>query len=155
LVNPSSDYLDNSEQIHTVLLHSDNIGTSINNLQIPKKVWKNYKADQQYMFRVMNTTTPILPIYDIYAYKLFEYLMSNSPGEPTEDTAMNWLKHVNCTTIFPTVPFYLLTHYKKLSQNQRVKDSVSRMMTETERLDMLNRTVLRNETSNDAQFSVE
>jgi hypothetical protein len=81
--------------------------------------------------------------------------MLNSPGEPTEETAMNWLGHVNCTTIFPATPFYLRTHTKKWSQNQRVKDSVNRMTAETERLDMLNRTTLRNDTSIDAQFPVE
>jgi hypothetical protein len=97
----------------------------------------------------------LLPIHGIDAYKLFEELMRNMPGEPTEETAMNWLEHVNCITIFPTTPFYLRTHCKKWSRNQRVKDSVNRMMAETARLDMLNRTTSRNDTSNDAQFPVE
>jgi hypothetical protein len=60
----------------------------------------------------MNTTTPILPIHDTDACNLFEELMLNSHGEPREETAMNWLEHVNCIAIFPTTLF-LWTHYKK------------------------------------------
>jgi hypothetical protein len=37
----------------------------------------------------MNTAAPIIPIHGIDAYKLFEELMINSPGEPTEETAVN------------------------------------------------------------------
>jgi hypothetical protein len=68
---------------------------------------------------------------------------------------MNWLGHVNYITIFPTPLLYLGTHYKKWSRHQRLKDLVNCMTVETARLAMLDRTILQNDTSNDAQFPLE
>jgi hypothetical protein len=112
--------------------------------------WSNPSSDY-----VDTPTTLILPIHDIDTYTIFEELMLNITGEPTEETSMNLLERVNCITVFPIIPFYLRTHYKKWSRNQRVKDSANRMTVEMARLDMLDRTTLQNDTSNDAQFPVE
>jgi hypothetical protein len=56
---------------------------------------------------------PVLPIRGQEACKLFQAIMLENPGEPNEQTALEWTKYIDGIDIFPTTPFYLRMHHKK------------------------------------------
>jgi hypothetical protein len=109
--NPAIDYMDTAEKFQTVLLHSDALNNAINQLRIPLEVLNKFSVDQKYLCRVMGTLAPMLPIHGREAYKLFEKLMLERPGEPDNELSLEWVNHVDALEIYPTTVFYLQSHY--------------------------------------------
>jgi hypothetical protein len=68
--------------------------------------------------------------------------MLANPGEPNEQTALEWMKYIDGIDIFPTTPFYLRMRHTKRMRIQRVKDSIKNLRQRHALLQRLNTTTL-------------
>ena len=60
-------------------------------------------------------------------------------GFGDEEMALEWMQHVDCVNIFPTLPVYLRQCHKRWERNNRIQDAVKKMRSEAEILEELNK----------------
>jgi hypothetical protein len=94
----------------------------------------------KYIARAMGVKLPFLPLHGSDEAKLFSRLVLEMPtGFNDIIMALEWIKHVNGTSIFPKIPVYLRLHHERWERNQRVKDAVRKTKTDQQLLDLVNK----------------
>ena len=139
----ASDYVDTPERFGTVVLHSRELHTAIQDIQLdatPKSDPKRLSEDQQYLCKVMGTKLPLLPVVGAEECQLFSKLVLEMRDRALDMEAMSieWCKYVNGVTVFPKLPVYLRTYHAKWQKHQRVRDAVRAAAQGAEKLKELN-----------------
>ena len=139
----ASDYVDTPESFGTVVLHSRELHTAIQDIKLdatPKSDPKRLSEDQQYLCKVMGTKLPLLPVVGAEECQLFSKLVLEMRDRASDMEAMSieWCKHVNGVTVFPKLPVYLRTYHAKWQKHQRVRDAVRAAAQGAQKLKELN-----------------
>ena len=125
----ASDYVDTPESFGTVVLHSRELHTAIQDIKLdgtPKSDPRRLSEDQKYLCKVMGTKLPLLPVVGAEECQLFSKLVLEMRDRASDMEAMSieWCKYVNGVTVFPKLPVYLRTYHAKWQKHQRVRDAV-------------------------------
>ncbi len=79
----ASNYKATCEHFGMVAIHSQELADAINNIELGQELSKyRLTADQQYLFKTMNTKLPLLPVVGKEENQLFEKLVLSAPQGP-------------------------------------------------------------------------
>ena len=135
----SSDYKSTPESFGTVALHSQEIHEELEKVVIAKDVSEKFSSEMKYIARAMGVKIPFLPLHGSEEAKLFSHLVLSMPTAFHDLLmALEWIKHVNGSTIFPKLPVYLRMYHERWERNQRVRDAVRNSKTELQLLQQVN-----------------
>lgn len=150
----ASDYVTTPERFGTVCLHSEDLDLAVRNIQVPDEWKKRLTEEHRYLCKVMDTQLPFLPVVSEAECLLFARLiLQMNPIGNWEQMAIHWCSFVKVESdsnksIFPKLPVYLKTHYRKYQQSQRVKEAVKHACTGEEKLKDINAETLTTYASN-------
>ncbi len=99
----ASDYETTCEHFGTVAIYSQELADAIQNIELDKEL-SNYRltADQQYLYKTMNTKLPLLPVVGKEENQLFERLVLAAPQGPInfDQMAIEWCEMLMQSTSF-------------------------------------------------------
>ena len=91
----TSDYMCTSEGVGTIAIHSDDLASAVEQIQLPANYTINKLTnDQHYLCKTMNTKLPFLPVHGEEEYRLFEKLvLLVSPSLDFDKMAIKWCNY--------------------------------------------------------------
>ena len=135
----ASDYKTTPESFGTVALHSQELHEAIEQVEVDGGIVGKFTSEMKYISRAMGVKIPFLPLHGSNEAKLFSCLVLQMPTAFDDLLmAIEWIKHVNCLSIFPKLPVYLRMYHDRWERNQRVRDAVRNSKTDLELLEQVN-----------------
>jgi hypothetical protein len=142
----ASDYKATDESFGTNAIHSQQLHDALTQrwdaLSEEEKAKVNLTSDQKFLCQEMNVPLPFLPFATTEEYAAYNEFIVN--GMPTDDeaAAVEWCKNVDGINKFPKLPVHLRSYRERWERNQRVKDSVRRAKSGSEKLKELNAVII-------------